>query len=189
MFHYKNNKAIVDRGAKVGRGTKIWHFSHIMKGAKIGKDCVIGQNVFIAGGTNIGNNVKIQNNVSVYSGVTLSDGVFCGPSVVFTNVSRPRSLFPVHKNYEKTFVGEEATIGANATIVCGIDIGRRAFIGAGSVVTKDIPEYALVYGNPAELKGWVCKCGKALKSVKSGFMKCRRCKARYHKKGNRLSEV
>jgi UDP-2-acetamido-3-amino-2,3-dideoxy-glucuronate N-acetyltransferase len=171
--------AVIDKCAKVGEGSRVWHFSHIMKGAQVGKNCKIGQNVFIADGAKIGNNVKIQNNVSIYSGVTLEDNVFCGPSVVFTNVRRPRSSYPVNKNYIKTLVKTGTTIGANATIVCGVTIGRYAFVGAGSVVTKDVSSYALVYGNPAKLQGWVCECGEKLERVKNEKYFCRKCKKDY----------
>jgi len=178
--YFVAESAVVDKGAKIGQGSKIWHFSHIMKGAKIGRNCTIGQNVFIAAGAKIGDNVKIQNNVSVYSGVTLEDNVFCGPSVVFTNVKNPRSLYPVNKNYAKTLVKYGATIGANATIVCAVTIGKNAFIGAGSVVTKNVADYALVYGNPAKLKGYVCECGERLKKIKPGQYFCAKCKKRTH---------
>jgi UDP-2-acetamido-3-amino-2,3-dideoxy-glucuronate N-acetyltransferase len=179
---------VVDKGAKIGKGSKVWHFSHIMAGSQIGENCTIGQNVFIANDTKIGDNVKIQNNVSIYSGVTLEDGVFCGPSVIFTNVKNPRSLFPVNKNYEKTVVMRGATIGANATVVCGITIGKFAFVGAGSVATKSIPDFSLVYGNPARAQGWVCRCGKKLeKSGKSNYS-CQKCKRRYILVKNRLTE-
>lgn len=177
--YFVAKSAIVDSGAEIGQGSKIWHFSHIMKGVQIGKNCIIGQNVFVADCAKIGDNVKIQNNVCIYSGITLEDGVFCGPSAVFTNVKNPRSLFPVNKNYEKTLVMHGATIGANATVVCGITIGKFAFIGAGSVVTKNIPDFALVYGNPAAFKGWACKCGTKLKKIqKSGYI-CAKCKSKY----------
>lgn len=183
--YFIDKSAIVEKGASIGKDSKIWHFSHIMAGAKIGENCIIGQNVFIADNVKIGNNVKIQNNVSIYSGVTLEDGVFCGPSAVFTNVKNPRSLYPVNKHYEKTLVRKGATIGANATIVCGIIIGKYAFIGAGSVVTKDIYDFALVYGNPAKPYSWVCKCGKRLE--KNNYI-CAKCKKRYAIIKNRLIE-
>ncbi|MCK9572808.1 MAG: N-acetyltransferase [Candidatus Omnitrophica bacterium] len=180
--------AVVDNGAKIGRGTKVWHFSHIMAGSQIGKNCTIGQNVFIADNTKIGSNVKIQNNVSIYSGITLEDGVFCGPSAVFTNVKNPRSLYPVNKHYKKTLIRKGATIGANATIVCGIIIGRHAFIGAGSVATKDVPDFALLYGNPAKLQGWMCECGKKLtKTAQTNYI-CQKCKRKYILVKSRLTE-
>ena len=154
--------AFVDEGSIVGQGTKIWHFSHIMKGARVGERCVLGQNVFVAANVVIGSNVKIQNNVSVYSGVTLEDDVFCGPSCVFTNVSNPRSQIIRHHLYEPTLVRRGATIGANATIVCGTTLGRYAFIGAGAVVTGDVPDYALMLGVPARQKGWMSRHGHRL---------------------------
>lgn len=166
--------AIVDEPAKIGEGTKIWHFTHIMPGAKIGKNCVIGQNVFIASGAIIGNNVKIQNNVSIYDGVILEDNVFCGPSMVFTNVFNPRSFISRRDKLRKTLVKKGATIGANATIICGNTIGEYAFIGAGSVITKDVPDYALIYGNPGKVKGWVCQCAEEI-FFRSGKAKCKYC--------------
>jgi UDP-2-acetamido-3-amino-2,3-dideoxy-glucuronate N-acetyltransferase len=154
--------AIIDAGCEIGRGTKIWHFSHIISGSIIGQDCNIGQNVVIGPDVTIGNRCKIQNNVSVYKGVTLEDGVFCGPSMVFTNVYNPRAEIRKMDQLRRTLVKKGATIGANATIVCGVTIGRYAFIGAGAVVTRDIPEHALVIGNPALQTGWVCECGERL---------------------------
>lgn len=183
--YFIDKTAIVEKGACIGQGSKIWHFSHIMKGAEIGKNCIIGQNVFIADDVKIGNGVKIQNNVSIYSGVTLEDGVFCGPSAVFTNVKNPRSLYPVNKHYEKTLVRNGATIGANATIVCGVIIGRHSFVGAGSVVTKNVCDFALVYGNPAKQNGWVCECGSRLAG--NNYV-CAKCKRKYTVIKNRLIE-
>lgn len=185
----KNNKnrgytvhksAYVDKGAKVGKGTQIWHFSHILKGSDIGKNCRIGQNVMIGPDVSIGNNVKIQNSVSIYKGVTLEDDVFCGPSCVFTNVFNPRSAVSRMGEIRTTLVKRGATIGANATIICGNMIGSYAFVGAGSVVTKDIPDHALVYGNPAVVYGWMCECGEKL-NFKKGSAVCKRC----HKKQSR----
>ncbi|MDR0763682.1 MAG: acetyltransferase [Bacteroidales bacterium] len=152
--------AVIDEGAQIGEGTDIWHFTHIMKDAVIGKNCNIGQNVFIASGVQIGNNVKIQNNVSLYDGVICEDDVFLGPSCVFTNVINPRSTISRKDKFCKTIVGKGATIGANATVVCGKKIGKYAFIGAGAVVTKDVPDYALVMGNPAVQKGFVNEQGE-----------------------------
>lgn len=178
--------SFIDDNVKIGEGTKIWHFCHIMSGARIGKNCKIGQNVFIDRDVKIGNNVKIQNNVSIYRGVTLEDNVFCGPSMVFTNVMNPRSAYPRDiSEYKKTLVKKGATIGANATIVCGTTLGRSAFIGAGTVVTKDVPDYALVYGNPAKLQGWMCECGKKLE-FGNEQTKCSRCKRKYVKERERV---
>lgn len=187
--YFAAKSAIVDKGAKIGEGSQIWHFSHIMKGAQIGKNCKMGQNVLVADGAKIGNNVKIQNNVSVYSGVTLEDDVFCGPSMVFTNVKNPRALYPVNKNYEKTLVKKGATIGANATVVCGVTIGKCAFVGAGSVVTKDVSDYALVYGNPAKLQSWVCECGEKLEAAKKEKYFCKNCSRSYLVKTKQLRAV
>jgi len=186
--YFVAKEAVVDKGAKIGKDSKVWHFSHIMNGAQIGENCTIGQNVFIADNVKIGNNVKIQNNVSIYSGITLEDGVFCGPSAVFTNVKNPRSFYPVNKHYEKTLVRKGATIGANATVVCGVIIGKFAFVGAGSVVTKNIPDFALVYGNPAKARGWVCRCGKKLEKSGKNDYSCQKCKRRYILVKDRLTE-
>jgi UDP-2-acetamido-3-amino-2,3-dideoxy-glucuronate N-acetyltransferase len=162
--YFKHESAYVDEGAKVGKGTRIWHFCHVMAGAEIGEGCTLGQNVFVAKGVRIGNGVKIQNNVSVYEGVTLEDEVFVGPSAVFTNVRTPRASFPRNRSEDflPTVVKRGATIGANATIVCGVTIGEWAFVAAGAVVTKDVPPYALVAGVPARRLGWVCECGERL---------------------------
>jgi UDP-2-acetamido-3-amino-2,3-dideoxy-glucuronate N-acetyltransferase len=156
---FVHETSIVEEPCRIGKGTKIWHFSHIMPDTTIGDNCVIGQNVFIGKGVRIGNNVKIENNVSVFEGVILEDDVFCAPSCVFTNVINPRSFVSRKSEFKPTLVERGATIGANAAIVCGNTIGRYAFIGAGSVVTKDVPNYAMVYGNPARIQGWVCECG------------------------------
>jgi len=152
----------IDDGCVIGDDTKIWHFSHVMAGARIGRGCNIGQNVVVSPDVVVGDNVKIQNNVSLYTGVILEDDVFCGPSMVFTNVVNPRSHVSRKHEYRPTLVKRGATIGANATIVCGYTIGRYAFIGAGAVVTKDVPDYALVVGNPARITGWMCQCGVKL---------------------------
>jgi UDP-2-acetamido-3-amino-2,3-dideoxy-glucuronate N-acetyltransferase len=154
--------ARVDPGAEVGAGTRIWHFSHVMAGARIGRGCMLGQNVFVAAGAIVGDGVKIQNNVSIYEGVTLEDGVFCGPSTVFTNVVTPRSHVSRRRAFARTIVRQGATIGANSTLLCGLEIGRFAFIGAGAVVTRDVPAFALVVGNPARHVGWACACGVRL---------------------------
>ncbi|MBC7318737.1 Gfo/Idh/MocA family oxidoreductase, partial [Candidatus Bipolaricaulota bacterium] len=185
--YFVHESAYVDPGAKIGKGTKIWHFSHIMSGAEIGENCNIGQNVFIAKNVKIGNNVKIQNNVSVYEGVILEDDVFCGPSCVFTNVKTPRSAFPRNRSedYLPTIVKRGATIGANATIVCGVTIGEWAFVAAGAVVTKDVPPYALVAGVPARQMGWACRCGVPLK-FEGEETSCRSCGRRYRKAGDKI---
>src|SRR5205085_8311552 len=154
-----HESAYVDDGAQIGAGTKVWHFCHVMPGAVIGERCSIGQNVVVMPGTRIGNNVKIQNNVSIYEGVTLEDDVFCGPSCVFTNVMNPRSHVSRKHEYRPTLVKRGSSIGANATIVCGVTLGEYAFIGAGAVVTSDVPSYALMVGVPARRVGWMCQCG------------------------------
>jgi UDP-2-acetamido-3-amino-2,3-dideoxy-glucuronate N-acetyltransferase len=162
--YFVHESSFVDAGAEIGVGTKIWHFSHVMTGARIGLACNIGQNVVISPEVVIGNNVKIQNNVSVYTGVILEDDVFCGPSMVFTNVSNPRSHVSRKHEYQQTLVKRGASLGANCTVVCGHTIGRYAFVGAGAVVTKDVPDYALVVGNPGRVAGWMCQCGVKLAS-------------------------
>ncbi len=175
-----HDTACVDEPVEIGEGTKIWHFTHIMPGAKIGERCIIGQNVFIGSGAILGNNIKIQNNVSIYDEVILEEDVFCGPSMVFTNVFNPRSFISRKKEFRKTLVKRGATLGANATIICGNKIGQYAFIGAGSVITKDIPDYALVYGNPGKVKGWVCQCAEEI-TFRSGKAMCKACGKRYKK--------
>ena len=157
--YFAHKTAVIDEGAEIGDGTKIWHFSHIMSKARIGKNCNLGQNVFVADEVVLGDNVKIQNNVSVYTGVVCEDDVFIGPSAVFTNVINPRSAVNRKGNYKKTYIGKGATIGANSTIICGIQIGNYAFVGAGSVVTRDVDNYALVTGNPARQTGWMSEFG------------------------------
>lgn len=184
MSYFVHESSYIDDNVKIGKGTKIWHFSHVMSNVVIGEGCVLGQNVHIGPNVKIGNNVKIQNNVSVYEGVILEDDVFCGPSMVFTNVDTPRSAYPKDSSeYLETIVKNGASIGANATVVCGITLGRHSFIGAGSVVTKDIPDYALVYGVPASIQGWMCECGNKLSSVNEKT-KCNRCNREY----KRISE-
>jgi len=171
--YYVHPSAFVDEPCEIGDGTKIWHFSHVMADARIGERCVLGQNVFVASDVVIGNNVKIQNNVSVYSGVKLEDDVFCGPSCVFTNVANPRSQIVRQHLYERTLIRRGATIGANATIVCGATIGRYAFIGAGAVVRGDVPDYALMLGVPAMRKGWMSRHGhRLLEKVAGGYLVC-----------------
>lgn len=179
----RHASSYVDEGAVVGSGTKIWHFSHIMAGAKIGANCSLGQNVNVGGGATIGNGVKIQNNVSIYDDMILEDEVFCGPSCVFTNVINPRAFIERKHEYRATIIRRGATIGANATVVCGVSLGEYCFIGAGSVVTKDVPAHALVYGCPARQRGWVCRCGNALDE----HLLCKACGSRYRKTEKGLS--
>jgi len=175
-----HESAYVDEGAEIGDATKVWHFSHIMKGSRLGERCVVGQNVNIDGGVIIGSNVKIQNNVSVYTGVVIEDDVFLGPSCVLTNVTNPRSQVNRHSLYETTRLRRGCTIGANATIICGVKVGRYAFVGAGSVVTKDVPDFALVVGNPARQVGWMSRHGHRLESPDSnGVMLCSESGYRY----------
>jgi UDP-2-acetamido-3-amino-2,3-dideoxy-glucuronate N-acetyltransferase len=178
--YFVHPTAVVDEPVEIGEGTKIWHFSHVMSNSRIGKNSMIGQNVFVGSGAIIGNNVKIQNNVSIYDGVVLEDEVFCGPSMVFTNVFNPRSFISRKKEFRRTVVGKGTTIGANATIVCGNTIGTYTFIGAGSVITRDVPDYALVYGNPGKVKGWVCQCAEEI-VFRSGKALCKACGKRYRK--------
>lgn len=185
---FVHETAVVDEGAIIGKGTKIWHFTHVMSGAQIGENCGLGQNVFVGGRAKIGNNVKIQNNVSIYDLVTIEDDVFCGPSMVFTNVLNPRAeISRGIDEYRPTLVKHGATIGANATIVCGHTIGRYAFVGAGAVVTKDVPDYALVYGNATKVAGWVCECCEKLDfglpnpNEGIGKAECGNCGKKYEK--------
>jgi len=180
--YFVHESAYVDEGVQIGAGTRVWHFSHILSGSRIGKNCNIGQNVVIGPDVTIGNGCKIQNNVSVYKGVTLEDEVFCGPSMVFTNVYNPRGAIRRMGELRPTLVKKEATIGANATIICGITIGASAFIGTGSVVLTDVPDYALMVGNPAKQKGWMCTCGIQLVFKGTGA-KCMACKRKYKKIG------
>lgn len=177
---YKHSTSQVDENCSIGAGTKIWHFCHVMEGARIGERCVLGQNVFVAPGVQIGNGVKVQNNVSLYEGVVLEDDVFCGPSCVLTNVRNPRSHISRKNEFVKTLVKKGATIGANATVVCGNTIGCFAFIGAGALVTHDVPDHALVFGAPARIKGWMCGCGEKLQ-FKKNKASCERCGSKYAK--------
>ena len=181
--YYAHPTASIDKGAQLGAGTKVWHFCHVMPGAVIGLDCVLGQNVFVGSGAVIGNQVKVQNNVSIYDAVYIEDEVFLGPSMVFTNVINPRSAVERKTEYLPTYVRKGATIGANATIVCGIEIGQFAFIGAGAVVTKDVPAFALVVGNPSRQLGWMSKRGHRLEFDASGSATCPEDGSKY-----RLSE-
>ncbi|HDR5039351.1 TPA: N-acetyltransferase [Bacillus anthracis] len=176
--YFVHESSYIDEPCKIGEGTKIWHFSHIMKNSVIGERCNIGQNVVISPDVVLGNNVKVQNNVSVYTGVICEDDVFLGPSCVFTNVINPRSFIERKEEYKKTVVKKGASIGANATIVCGYDIGRYAFVGAGAVVTKDVPDYALVVGSPARIIGYVCECGNRLVSKDNTYV-CSSCNKKY----------
>jgi UDP-2-acetamido-3-amino-2,3-dideoxy-glucuronate N-acetyltransferase len=189
--YYINQYAVVDDNVEIGENTKIWHFSHVQSGSKIGKKCILGQNVNIANNVTIGNFVKIQNNVSVYEGVELEDYVFCGPSMVFTNILNPRSKYPQvgAEFYIKTLVKEGASLGANSTIVCGITIGRFAFVGAGAVVTKDVPDFALVVGNPAKIKGWYSEAGKKLIFDDKGFAFCEKSGKKYKFENNLVKEI
>ena len=183
--YFAHESAYIDDDVTIGKGTRVWHFSHIMSHSTIGQHCNLGQNVVISTGCRIGNNVKIQNNVSVYTGVTLEDDVFCGPSMVFTNVINPRSHVNRKDEYKTTLVKRGASIGANATIVCGVTLGEYCFIGAGAVVTKNIAPYELITGNPGRMRGWVCSCGEKLKlalEAKAGTTtSCEACNAAYSK--------
>jgi UDP-2-acetamido-3-amino-2,3-dideoxy-glucuronate N-acetyltransferase len=188
MDYFTHESAYVDDGARIGTGTKIWHFCHVMAGAVIGEGCSLGQNVVVMPGTKIGNNVKIQNNVSIYEGVTLEDDVFCGPSCVFTNVSTPRSHVSRKQEYQPTLVRRGVAVGANATIVCGVTLGEYAFVGAGAVVTSDVPSYALMVGVPARRVGWMCQCGERL-HVSGGAGICDRCGSRYREAAGQLAPI
>ena len=185
--YFAHESSYVDQPCEIGTGTKIWHFSHIMKNCRIGERCNIGQNVVISPDVTIGNNVKIQNNVSVYTGVILEDDVFCGPSMVFTNVVNPRSHVIRKDEYKTTLVKRGASFGANSTVVCGITVGQYAFAGAGSVLTRDVPDYALVVGNPARVRGWMCACGIKLPFNTNGGAeeeaRCSACGSGYRKQG------
>jgi UDP-2-acetamido-3-amino-2,3-dideoxy-glucuronate N-acetyltransferase len=186
--YFVHPSSFVDDGAQVGPGTKIWHFCHVMPGAVIGARCSLGQNVVVMPGTRIGNNVKIQNNVSIYEGVELEDDVFCGPSCVFTNVLNPRSHVSRKHEFQKTLVRRGTTIGANATVVCGITLEPYAFVGAGAVVTADVPSFALMVGVPARRVGWMCQCGERLRPA-GGRAACPACGAAYEEQGERLRQI
>ncbi len=184
---FVHESAYVDKGATVGAGTRIWHFCHVNPGAVIGEKCSLGQNVVVMNDVVIGNNVKIQNNVSVYDAVTLEDDVFCGPSMVFTNVINPRSHVPRKNEYQRTLVRKGASIGANATIVCGVTLGEYSFVGAGSVITDDVPSYALMVGVPGKRIGWMCQCGERLPDGGSGT--CKVCGSKYESRGETIERV
>lgn len=188
MSYWAHESAIVDAGAQLGEGTKVWHFCHVSAGARIGERCALGQNVFVGNDVSIGHNVRIQNNVSVYDAVTLEDDVFCGPSMVFTNVYNPRAAVPRKAEYRRTLVKQGATLGANCTIVCGATIGRYAFVGAGAVVQKDVPDFALVVGVPARRIGWMSRHGErlALPSTGEGEATCPATGERYKLQGETL---
>jgi UDP-2-acetamido-3-amino-2,3-dideoxy-glucuronate N-acetyltransferase len=189
MEYYIHPSAIVDEGCEIGSGSKIWHFSHIMTGARLGERCNIGQNVVVSPDVILGNNVKVQNNVSLYTGVICADDVFLGPSCVFTNVTNPRSAIIRRGQYAKTHVRKGASIGANATIVCGHDIGEYAFIGAGAVITKDVPAFALLVGNPAKQIGWVGEYGHRLHFDENGFSICPESKQEYSLENNIVKRI
>jgi UDP-2-acetamido-3-amino-2,3-dideoxy-glucuronate N-acetyltransferase len=189
MEYFAHETAVIDDGCKIGKGTKIWHFSHIMTGSEIGENCNIGQNVVISPGVKLGCNVKVQNNVSIYTGVTCEDDVFLGPSVVFTNVINPRSAINRKNQYGSTSVERGASIGANATIVCGIKIGKYSFVGAGAVVTKDVKPFSLVMGNPARHTGWMSEYGHKLNFNNEGIATCSESGDRYRLENNEVSRI
>jgi UDP-2-acetamido-3-amino-2,3-dideoxy-glucuronate N-acetyltransferase len=189
MDYFAHPTAVIDEGCKIGKGVKIWHFSHIMPGCEIGDNCNIGQNVVVLSGVKLGKNVKVQNNVSIYTGVICEDDVFLGPSMVFTNVINPRSAVVRKSEYKPTVVKKGATIGANATIVCGHDIGEYAFIGAGAVVTKEVPPYALVVGNPARQTGWMSEFGHKLHFDKDGIAVCPESNGKYKLENGKVRKI
>lgn len=184
--YFVHESSYVDESAEIGNGTKIWHFCHIMPRARIGAHCNIGQNVFVSSDVTLGNNVKVQNNVSLYTGVIVEDDVFLGPSMVFTNVINPRSHVSRKDEYKTTLVRKGASIGANATIVCGTTLGKYCFVGAGAVVTRDVPDYALVYGSPGRIRGWMCQCGEQL-TFEDDHAICNSCGDAYRKQDQVIS--
>ena len=185
--YFIHPSSYIDEPVKIGKGTKIWHFCHIMRNAEIGEKCVLGQNTFVGSRVKIGNNVHIQNNVSIYDMVTLEDDVFCGPSCVFTNDLNPRAAYPKGGQWIPTLVKKGVSIGANATIICGITIGQHSFIGAGAVVKKDVPDYAIVVGVPAKIIGWMCECGEKLNFLGKSTQ-CKKCGKKYIKKDENCVE-
>jgi len=186
---FVHESSYVDEPCEIGAGTKIWHFSHVLPGCRIGRKCNIGQNVVVSPDVTMGNNVKVQNNVSLYTGVELEDDVFCGPSMVFTNVINPRSEINRRGEYQRTLIKKGATLGANSTIVCGSTVGRFAFVAAGAVVTKDVPDYALMIGVPARRAGWACRCGNRLPAFRGGLGACSSCGNQYREEGDRIMPV
>ncbi|MGH7531951.1 MAG: acyltransferase [Gemmatimonadales bacterium] len=186
--YFVHESSYVDDGAVVGKGSKIWHFCHVMAGAVIGERCNLGQNVVVMSGTRLGNNVKVQNNVSIYQGVILEDDTFCGPSCVFTNVMNPRSHVSRRDQYRTTLVKRGTSIGANATIICGVTLGEYSFIGAGAVIHRDVPAYALMVGVPARRVGWMCQCGERL-TLDNGQAECAACGARYADSSGTLAQI
>ncbi|MCF8460128.1 MAG: N-acetyltransferase [Flavobacteriales bacterium] len=189
MGYFAHETAVIDEGCKIGEGSKIWHFSHLMDGCVLGENCNLGQNVVVSPGVELGNNVKVQNNVSIYTGVVCEDDVFLGPSMVFTNVTNPRSAVNRRGQYEKTLVGRGASIGANATVVCGNEIGKFAFIGAGSVVTKNVPAYALLVGNPARQIGWMSEFGHRLEFDSQGLAICPESQEKYELNNGSVNKI
>jgi UDP-2-acetamido-3-amino-2,3-dideoxy-glucuronate N-acetyltransferase len=187
--YYAHPTAVIDEGCEIGSGTKIWHFSHLMPGCRLGNNCNLGQNVVVSPSVVLGNNVKVQNNVSIYTGVTCDDDVFLGPSMVFTNVINPRSAVNRRSEYARTHVGKGATIGANATVVCGHDIGKYAFIGAGAVVTRNVPDYALVVGNPSRQTGWMSEFGHKLVFDGAGHAACKESGQQYELRDGKVSRL
>jgi len=187
--YFAHETAIIDEGCRIGKGTKIWHFTHVMKDSIIGDNCNIGQNVVISPGVVLGSNVKVQNNVSVYTGVICEDDVFLGPSMVFTNVVNPRSAVNRKEQYKKTLVKKGSTIGANATIICGVTLGQFSFIGAGAVVTRDVNAYSLVVGNPARHTGWMSEYGHKLNFDANGIAKCPESKEKYELQNNQVRKI
>ena len=185
--YFVHPTSLVDEPAEIGPGTKIWHFCHVSAGARIGRGCSFGQNVFVAPGVVIGDNVKVQNNVSIYEGVVIEDDVFCGPSMVFTNVVNPRSHVSRKHEYQRTLVKRGSSIGANATIVCGVTLGEYAFVAAGAVITKDVLPYALMVGVPARRAGWMCQCGERLPD--SGVGRCAACGSVYERRGEGIARI